>query len=93
MLWNDFNLQLMFGSYNWELIDMENAMIAGHNNTHRKSVLLMVFYAASFIRQTSTQDFITIYTECEGGGSKIIMCSNLVQMMIRWTSARDCEPK
>ena len=42
VLWYDFNLQfswpwsqLMFGSYNWEVIDMENAMIAGHNNTHR----------------------------------------------------------
>ena len=41
VLWHDFNLQfsgqwsqVMFGSYNWELIDMENAMIAGHN-THR----------------------------------------------------------
>ena len=85
----------MFGSYSWELIDMENAMIAGHNNTHIKSVLLMISYAASFIWQTSTQHFITIYTECEGGGrpSKIIMGSNLAQMMIRWTSARDCEPK
>ena len=34
-------IQVMFGSYNWELIDMENAMIAGHN-THRQPLLLIV---------------------------------------------------